>query len=61
MPKHGDQWDGTDWGSGKKPKNWGVEVNVVDEGGQPVYGADGKILKKKVPMGDGKFKDGNKA
>jgi hypothetical protein len=39
-------------------KNWGVEVNVVDEGGKPVYGPDRKIKKKKVPMDDGKFRNG---
>ena len=58
-PKHGDKWDGTDWGESRKPKNWGVEVNVVDESGKPVHGPDGAPLKKKVPMGDGKFADGS--
>src|SRR6266536_2892688 len=59
-PKHGNEWDGTDWGEGRAPKNWGVEVNEVDQEGKPVYGSDGKILKKKVPMGDGTFKDGTR-
>jgi hypothetical protein len=57
-PRHGDQWDGTDWGAGHETKNWGVEVNTVDEEGKAVYGPDRKIIKKKVPMGDGKFRDG---
>jgi hypothetical protein len=34
-------------------------VNVVREDGKPVYGADGKILKKKVKMADGKFANGS--
>jgi len=57
-PKLGDLWDGSDWGEGRNPKNWGVEVNVVDGDGKPVYGTSGAILKKKVPMGDAKFHDG---
>ncbi|KAG1818413.1 hypothetical protein EV424DRAFT_1347677 [Suillus variegatus] len=51
-PKHGDQWDGIDWGESRRPKNWGVEVNVVDESGKPVHGPNGALLKKKVPMSD---------
>jgi len=43
----------------KENKNWGVEVNVVGEDGKPVYGADGKVLKKKVRMGDGRFANGS--
>ena len=35
-----------------------VDVNVVDETGKAVYGPDGKILKRNVPMANGKFKDG---
>ena len=34
----------------KENKNWGVEVNIVGEDGKLVYGADGKVLKKKVRM-----------
>src|SRR6267154_161719 len=56
-PQHGDQWDGSNWGAGQLSKNWGVEVSVVDKDGKPVYGPDGKIKKKKVPMHNGKFKD----
>ncbi|RDB19555.1 hypothetical protein Hypma_013355 [Hypsizygus marmoreus] len=47
----------------KMPKGpsevFGVEVNVMGADGKPVYGPDGKILKKKVPMGNGKFVDGS--
>jgi len=43
----------------KDNKNWGVEVNVTGENGKPVYGADGKVLKKTVKMGDGRFADGS--
>jgi hypothetical protein len=39
-------------------KNWGVEVNVHGDNGQPVYGPDGKILKHKVKMVDATFADG---
>jgi hypothetical protein len=39
-------------------KNWGVEVNVCGDNGQPVYGRDGKILKHKVKMVDATFADG---
>jgi hypothetical protein len=35
-----------------------VEVNAVDEAGKTLYGPDGKILKRKVHMGNGKFQDG---
>lgn len=30
----------------------------MDEKRKPIYRANGKIKKKKVPMGDGKFRDG---
>jgi hypothetical protein len=42
----------------KDGKNWGVATNVTDDDGKLVYGPDGKILKKKVPMADGPFADG---
>ncbi|KAJ8593735.1 hypothetical protein M405DRAFT_730919 [Rhizopogon salebrosus TDB-379] len=58
-PKNGDKWDGTDWGEGRQPKNWGVEVNVVDENGKVVHGPNGVVLRKKVPMGDARFADGS--
>ena len=35
-----------------------VDVHIVDNAGKPMYGPDGKILKRKVPMASGKFKDG---
>jgi hypothetical protein len=35
--------------------NFGVEVNVVDGAGKPVHKEDGKILKRKINMGDGTF------
>jgi hypothetical protein len=40
-PRHGDQWDGTDWGAGCETKNWGVEVNVMDEERKLMYRANG--------------------
>jgi hypothetical protein len=43
----------------KLGKNWGVETNVICEDGKPVYGADGKLQKKKVQMTDGTFADGS--
>jgi hypothetical protein len=58
-PKLGKEWDGTDWGEGRQPKNWGVEVNVVDEDGKQVYRPDGAVLKQKVKMCDGTFADGS--
>jgi hypothetical protein len=36
----------------KPESNWGIEVNVWDESGKPVYGSDGKLLKMKVCMED---------
>ncbi|KII90431.1 hypothetical protein PLICRDRAFT_106718 [Plicaturopsis crispa FD-325 SS-3] len=57
--KHGSEWDGSDWGSGRAPKNWGVEVNVVDAEGKAVYGPSGAVLKKKIPMCDAKLADGS--
>ena len=43
----------------KPGKNWGVETNVIGADGKPVYGADGKLLKQKVPMANGTFADGS--
>ena len=40
--------------------NWGVEVNVWNENGKPVYGSDGKILKMKIQMEDATFADNTK-
>jgi hypothetical protein len=44
----------------KMETNWGVEVNVWNENGKPVYGSDGKILKMKIQMEDATFADGTK-
>ncbi len=38
-------------------KNFFIEIDATDERGKPIYGPDGKILKRKVPMANGKFKD----
>jgi hypothetical protein len=38
--------------------NFCVEINAVDDAGKAIYGPDGKILKRKIPMANGKFKDG---
>jgi len=47
-PKHGDEWDGTDWGSGRQQKNWGVEVNMVDASGQQVFKPNSCLMKTKA-------------
>ena len=39
----------------KDRKNWGVATNVMDDDGKLMYGPNGKILKKKVPMADATF------
>jgi hypothetical protein len=41
-------------------KNWGVEVNMKDKQGKPIYGSDGKLRKKKIRMEDATFADGMK-
>ncbi|KAI0285207.1 hypothetical protein BC826DRAFT_1109385 [Russula brevipes] len=38
--------------------NFLVDINAVDEARKPLYGPNGKILKRKVRMENGKFKDG---
>jgi hypothetical protein len=38
--------------------NFGVLQTVIGENGKPVYAPDGTILKEKVKMANGKFKDG---
>ncbi|KAG2144548.1 hypothetical protein DEU56DRAFT_870337 [Suillus clintonianus] len=38
--------------------NGGVETTLLGEDGKPVHGRDGKVLKTKVPMQDGRFADG---
>jgi hypothetical protein len=58
-PKHGKEWDGSDWGEGRRPKNWGVEVNVAGEDRKPVHEPGGEIKKMKVKMCDASFKDGS--
>ena len=58
-PKRGIEWDGNDWGQGRWSKNWGVEVNVVDENGKLVHEPGGEIKKMKVKMCDATFKDGS--
>ena len=42
----------------KVEKNWGVEVNQRDENGKPIFGSDGKILKKKILMTNGQLPNG---
>jgi len=58
-PKHGKDWDGSDWGEGRQLKNWGVVVNVVDENGKPVYSPSGEIKKTRVRMCGATFADGS--
>jgi hypothetical protein len=38
--------------------NFMVEVNDLDNDGKPKYATDGKLLKKKIPMGNGKLPNG---
>ncbi|OAX30639.1 hypothetical protein K503DRAFT_806952 [Rhizopogon vinicolor AM-OR11-026] len=54
-PKYGMEWDGSDWGKGRRPKNWGVDVNVVDENGKLVYTPSGEIKRMKVRMCNATF------
>jgi hypothetical protein len=46
----------------KMPKNpseiFGVEVNVIGDDGKPVFHPSGKIVKKRIPMGNGYFEEG---
>lgn len=46
----------------KMPKgaspNFGVEVSVVGLDGKPIYAPDGKVLKTKMQMENGKFSNG---
>ncbi|KAH7922696.1 hypothetical protein BV22DRAFT_1016841 [Leucogyrophana mollusca] len=46
----------------KMPKapsqGWGVEVTVTNDDGQPLYGPNGKPMKRKVPMAPGRLHDG---
>ncbi len=58
-PKHGNEWDGSNWKEGRWPKNWGVEVNVMSENGKPIHELGGEIKKIKVKMCDATFKDGS--
>ena len=58
-PKHRSGWDGVNWGEPRKPFNWGIETNVLDTVGKPVYGSNGEIMKKKVPMCNATFQDGS--
>jgi hypothetical protein len=39
-------------------KNWGVEVDELDEDCNVVHGTDGKVLKMQVNMINAKFADG---
>ena len=42
----------------KREKNWGVETNLHNEHGKPIYGTDGKLQKTKICMEDARFADG---
>ncbi|KAG2130252.1 hypothetical protein DEU56DRAFT_914882 [Suillus clintonianus] len=46
------------WKTPKGIREWGVETTLLGEDGKPVHGRDGKVLKTKVPMQDGRFADG---
>jgi hypothetical protein len=41
----------------EKPDDWvwGVDISVLGSNGKPTYGLDGKLIKKRVPMGDATF------
>ncbi|KAG1761234.1 hypothetical protein EDD22DRAFT_980306 [Suillus occidentalis] len=56
-PRHGKEWDGSNWTNNGQPTNWGVEVNVVDENGKFIHKPSGEIKKKKVKMCDATFAD----
>ena len=43
----------------KVGKNWGVEVDELDEDCNPVHGTNGKVLKMQVKMDNTKFADGS--
>lgn len=47
----------------KMPKgpsaNFLVEINQLGADGKPIYAPDGKIMKQKVPMANGRFADGS--
>jgi hypothetical protein len=58
-PKCRKEWDGTNWGGGQNPKNWGVEMNVIGPDGKPVHGPNGVVLKQKVWMCNRQFADGS--
>jgi hypothetical protein len=57
-PRHGSEWDGIDWGTGRQLKNWGVDVNIIDANGKSVHRPDGAVLQHKVRMSPGKYTDG---
>jgi len=42
----------------KCEKNWGVETNLRDGNGKPIYGTDGKLQKTKIRMENTRFADG---
>jgi hypothetical protein len=45
-------------GISKPDHNFGVEVAVVGVDGKPVHSPDGSVLKRKIPMANGRFADG---
>jgi hypothetical protein len=59
--KHADGALSAHWmpkGISKPETNFGVKISVIGDDGKPVYQSDGKVLKKKVLMLNGKFADG---
>jgi len=42
----------------KEGTNWGPETNMIGNNGRPVYGPDGKVVKIKTRMADGRLADG---
>jgi hypothetical protein len=46
-------------GISKPGTNFGVEVSVFGDDGKLIYGRDGKVVKEKVPMVNGMFRDGS--
>ena len=50
-PKHGNEWDGKNWGDRKKPTNWGVETIVIDADSKLVHGGGWCHVEEEGPYG----------
>ena len=43
----------------KEGTNWGVEMTAQTQDGKVIHGSDGKLLKVKIRMGNGRLPDGS--